>query len=155
MLKFFQFVLKLKQTMPFFDRKHLYDLLQYINKQMGVKQGVISEKSGIPVSTLNNIRTGRSGKKEYFDKLLTAFPEAIAAIENQPLAPTTEDTRQEIFQEALETAEKLAEIKMERRLRNLIPRLEAAENITEEELEALLLAYEVLRMPVPDRFKKK
>lgn len=141
--------------MQFFDRKHLYNLLQYINKEMGIKQGEISDKSGIPVSTLNNIRTGRSGKKEYFDKLVAAFPEAIAAIESQHTPAPTEETRQEMFQEAQETAEKLAEIKMERRLKNLIPRLEAAENITDEELEALLLAYEVLRMPVPDRFKKK
>lgn len=115
----------------------------------------IAEATGIPLGTIKNIKVGKSGKKEYFDKIIEAYPEGLNALKNQPTTSPTQDTRQEIFQEAAEMAEKLAEIKMERRLRNLIPRLEAAKNITEEEREALLLAYEVLRMPVPERFQKK
>ena len=145
----------IKKSMQFFDKKNVLKVLQYISQDMGVRQKVISEKTGIPIPTINNIRTGRSSKKEYFDRMIAVYPEAIAAITNDNNPPPTEENRQEIFQEAQEMAEKLAEMKMERRLKNLIPRLEAAENLTEEELEALLLAYEVLRMPVPDRFKKK
>lgn len=141
--------------MQFFEREDLKTVLVYLNNVRGIKMTTIAEATGIPLGTIKNIKFGKSGKKEYFDKIIASYPEGLNALKTESSPPPIEDTRQEIFREAQETAEKLAEIKMERRLRNLIPRLEAAENITEEELEALLLAYEVLRMPVPERFQKK
>lgn len=141
--------------MQFFDKEDLRTLITFLTDVKGIRMPAIAEATGISLSTIKNIKTGKSGKKDYFDKIIKAYPEGLESLKEKISTSPTQDTRQEIFREAQETAEKLAEIKMERRLRNLIPRLEAAENITEEEMEALLLAYEVLRMPVPERFQKK
>lgn len=136
-----------------YNKKDIILLINYINKELGFTQGDISKKTGLSISTITNIKSGRTSKEEYFDLLLEHYPRALDAIDKEIDKNGVVD-RKELFKNALTEVQQLQELKRRRELKESLPDLEKLPNLSPEDIDVIVMIYEYLEMEVPKKYRK-